>query len=793
MQVLSYDLDLAINDEDYSFTGKEQIKLISGEKEISLDCVDINIGGVSVDGSSSEFSLSGDHLSIILPGSGEHIIEISFEGAINQNLTGLYLAKTAESDMFTTQFESTGARRVFPCIDDPGYKAEFGLTLNISRELEAISNMPLKNQSEKDGRKRVEFEKTPRMSTYLLYIGIGKFDHKSAKHGNVDVILTAPRGHLSPSNFPLEVAVKCIEKFEEYFGINYMLPKMHLISVPEFGAGAMENWGALTFREILLYADDKTGSQTLKMIAAVIAHEIAHQWFGDLVTMKWWNDLWLNESFATFMAYKMVDELYPEMDGFGELISTRTSGALTDDALINSHPIDVDVRDPNSVAQIFDQISYGKGASVLRMIEHFVGKEDFRDGIREYLKKHSYSNSRGSDLWNSIEEASGKPVNRIMEAWIKKQGYPYIHVSRQGDMLELEQKRFLFNADASDEWPIPMTLVTSSSVESAIMDTLTMSRKEDGFVKVNSDNSGFYRVLYEKDVMEGVLSRLDQMTHLDRWGIVSDMYAFLLADLINLDTYLDAIEHLENERHHLVLREVSSQLLRLHMKAPENDRLRSFAHNMIRTFIKMAGAEKVAKEDMNLSILRGNLFRSLAILDQEFASGLSGKFQQLESLDPDIKGAVILSYALTENDFEGLVNAMEASKKDEDKTIIIGALGWLKEKADLESANRLVLDGRIKRQDCMAFFSSLASCPTSREFSFEHLEETVEFLKKTFAGSRRSAAALESIVPLVGMGRVDQMKILLERLRSPETEKGILKGLELLEINERFRAKYNKS
>ncbi|AKA48223.1 hypothetical protein IX51_02890 [uncultured archaeon] len=789
MRVESYQILLKIDEEANKFSGSEEITLNADPGKLVLDSVDLNVEKVEVDGKPAKFSAGKASLAVENIPSGDHVVHVEFEGTIGQNLTGLYLAKTDEGDMFTTQFESTGARRVFPCIDNPGYKAEFELSLDIAKGLGAISNMPPLEITEQGGRKTVRFMRTPRMSTYLLYIGVGEFEEKRLDYNGKDVILAAPKGHLSPSDFPLEVAEKCLKLFEDYFGIHYMLPKMHLISVPEFAAGAMENWGALTFREVLLYADNSTGSLTKKRIASVIAHEIAHQWFGDLVTMKWWNDLWLNESFATFMAYKMVNEIYPEMDAFGEMIMTRTSGALMDDALLNSHPIDVEVEDPNSVAQIFDQISYGKGASVLRMIEAFVGEDNFRDGIREYLEENKYSNTRGADLWSSISKVSGMPVSEIMEAWITKQGYPVVHASRENGEIRLEQHRFLLGSSGDSIWPVPLTVRRESSVESTVLDKKTGSIPAAGFIKANHENTGFYRVQYSDDLMRNLIGNSGKLSYLDKWGLVNDYYAFLLSGRIGLDDYISILGSFENEEHHIVVEEIASQLLRLHMKAPDNRTVKDTALKLLGGFLKGIG-EKSPGEDMNTSILRGSLSQKLAILDGNFASKLAGKFSALDTVDPDMRSAVVLSYAISENNFDGLINRLGSSRKDEEKTRIISALGWLRDSDSLEKANMMVLDGRIKRQDSMSFFASVAAAPHSRDFSFEHLEESIEFLKRTFSGSRRASAALEGIVPLVGMGRKSEMEELLEKIRAPETEKGILKGKELLEINESFREKY---
>ena len=424
MKVNTYSILLDVDSKSHSFAGHETISLQVDNEQVILNSVDLDIAKISIEGKNTGFTVDKEKEEVAIEGkhSGEIELEIEFSGKITGTLTGLYLANTPETEFYTTQFESSGARRVFPAIDNPGYKAEFHLTLKLDESLDAISNMPVKSEKKEEGKKVIEFEKTPRMSTYLLYIGIGKFDSRSKKFRDVDIILSAPKGHLTESNYPIDVAENSLKYYEGYFDINYVLPKMHLISVPEFAAGAMENWGAITFREVLLMVDESTSTSVRKTIAEVIAHEIAHQWFGNLVTMKWWNDLWLNESFATFMSYKMVNEMYPEWDTWGDFVMLRTSGALKGDALVNSHPIDAEVKNPNEVAQIFDEISYGKGGSILRMIESYVGHDNFRDGIRKYLKDHSYDNAKGTDLWTSIGNISDQPVNRIMEAWIKKKG-----------------------------------------------------------------------------------------------------------------------------------------------------------------------------------------------------------------------------------------------------------------------------------------------------------------------------------------------------------------------------------
>ena len=531
--------------------------------------------------------------------------------------------------------------------------------MEIDSELDAISNMPILKEELSGQRKTVKFQETPIMSTYLLYLGVGKFDTRSVKRKNTEIILAAPKGEMSKSDFPLEIAASVLDRFEEYFGIDYVLPKVHLISVPEFAAGAMENWGAITFREIYLSIDDSTSSFSYKATGEVIAHELAHQWFGNLVTMEWWNDLWLNESFATFMAYKILTEIHPEWDTLGDMVRLRTEGALKSDALKNSHPIDADVKSPDDIAQIFDEISYGKGASILRMIEGYVGENNFRDGIRKYLQENKYGNAKGSDLWSSIEKVSGMPVSKVMEAWIKIKGYPAVTVSDTGGKYELSQEQFLIAGGRTDQiWPIPLTYYENGSKRSVLFEKRQMSIDHSGYLKLNANYSGFYRTIYDQKSFETVSGNIENLTNLDLWGLASDSYNLLLAH-------------------------------------------------------------------------------------------------------------------------------MEKARTDEDRTRIFGAMGWLRKEEELAMALDLIRTGKVKKQDTRRFYIGATACPESRIFMFNNMDYAIRQLREVFVGTRTPARALEEMVPVLGIGREDEMKKLLQRYSTQDMATGVKKASELLTVNNR--------
>jgi tricorn protease interacting factor F2/3 len=792
MEIKRYELHLDINDLGHSYEGSERIYLEAEKEKLLLNAVDLNIKKIRVNGKESEFSVhrANEEVSVDTNLKGDTIVDLEFSGNIGHTLTGFYLAKAEDSEMFTTQFESSGARRTFPCMDHPAYKAHFSLSLTIREHLDAVSNMPIKSEKIKDGKKTTTFEDTPRMSTYLLYIGVGKFDEKMEKVDGKEVILLAPKGHLTESTFPLDIAKRSLLLYEDYFALKYMLPKLHLISVPEFAAGAMENWGAITFREVFMTMDDSTSRRYRKLTAEVIAHEIAHHWFGDLVTMKWWNDLWLNESFATFMSYKMVNEMFPEWDTWSDFVLLRTEAALRGDALVSSHAIDVNVKDPNSVAQIFDEISYGKGGSILRMIESYVREDHFRDGIRHYLRKHAYENAAGEDLWNSIEKVSKQPVKRIMEAWIKKKGYPLVTVSKKGDKLRLKQEQFFLAEESSHErWPIPLTVKRTSKTESILYQDKDLEIDASDFLKLNVDQTGFYRVWYDEETFDNILSRLNELSPLDRWGIVNDLHAFLISGRILLKKYLDLMNDFHCEASRLVVEEISSQLSRLHLLLPNNSPLAEFSKTFLKRQLERLG-EKKANESENDAILRGTLSRELSIIDLECASNLSLEFAAFHDADPDMRSAIALAEAVTHNSLSSLREQFHSSKNDEDRTKLIGAMGWLHGDANLKKAVELIRTGEIKKQDIPVFYISASANPKARDFMLNNLEPAVKELQEVFVGSGTTSRTLEQMIPLLGIGRENHVLEVAQELCLPDTEKGIKKGIEFLRIYSRFVRTY---
>jgi len=426
---VNYDLEFEPNFKNFTFSGKEclTINCFGSTDKIILNSAELKIKNCHVEiphktlKTKLKFDAKKEELQISLPQKikGKAILHIDYTGILNDRLLGFYRSQYTQKGkikyLATTQFEAADARRAFLCWDTPEAKATFDITIITESNYTAISNMPV-SIKKRFGKKNVfKFARTPMMSTYLVYMGIGEFEFIKSKLGKIEIRVITMGGNITKGKYALEIGKKLLSAYQNYFGIKYPFPKLDLIAIPDFAAGAMENWGAITFRETILHYDPKISSiKTKQRIAEVISHELAHQWFGNLVTMKWWNDLWLNESFATFMATKFVDKFYPEWEVWEQFIEEAMNLAMGLDSLKSSHPIDVKVESPSQIREIFDAISYDKGGCVLRMLENYVGESNFRKGLKHYLRKYMYKNAVGQDLWDSIEEVSKLPVGKMV-------------------------------------------------------------------------------------------------------------------------------------------------------------------------------------------------------------------------------------------------------------------------------------------------------------------------------------------------------------------------------------------
>ncbi|HSX07852.1 MAG TPA: M1 family metallopeptidase [Candidatus Saccharimonadales bacterium] len=450
---------------------------------------------------------------------GEYVVTMQFEAPITDAMHGIYPCyyelDGQKRSLIATQFESHHAREAFPCIDEPEAKAVFSLSLISPTGETALSNMPAASTHQMDGKTLTVFEPTPKMSTYLLAFAYGDLQRKQTKtSGGVEVGIWATKVHNSESlDFALDVAKRSIEFFDEYFGVPYPLAKADHIALPDFSSGAMENWGLITYREVCLLADPATVSQsTRELVCTVIAHETSHQWFGNLVTMRWWNNLWLNESFANVMEYVATDALFPEWNIWNSFITQEGLSALRRDSIAGVQAVQTDVNHPDEISTIFDpSIVYAKGGRLLRMLMQYIGKDAFRRGLKAYFTKHAYSNTTGDDLWEALSTASGKDIGAFMNPWLVQSGYPVVQVTQNGSELELAQHHFLLDAkkaDAARLWPIP-TLSDRDDVPALLeKPSIRQTLESSDFARVNQGAQGHYIVHYTRPEHTAAIAEL---------------------------------------------------------------------------------------------------------------------------------------------------------------------------------------------------------------------------------------------------------------------------------------------
>ena len=783
-------LDLSGRSDD--FPGVVTMEGVGSPGAVELDAKGMQIGSISVNRSEVDFSHDTDEWKVHFSStaSGKASIRVVFTGKILHALHGLYHAGSGDREMLSTDFEPNSARDMIPCFDAPNRKAVFSLKVKIRSELEAISNMPVKEEKSGTPFKEVEFYDTPKMATYLLYLGVGRFSKRSKKHGNVEVILAAPGGSLESDDYPIDTAIKCLEFFDTYFGIKYALPKMHLIAVPEFAAGAMENWGAITFREDSLLTNESTDAASRMWIASTIVHEIAHQWFGDLVTMKWWNDLWLNESFATFMSYLNLDSIYPEYEIWKTFYRSESMWAMNEDSLKSSHPIDVKVNRPEEIQQIFDGVSYGKGGSFLRMMERFVGREEFRSGTSKYLKDYSFSNAEGRDFWEHIERASGQPVVRITREWIKNQGFPAVYVRSGNGNLTLHQERFLLDGTkTTDFWPIPIVVKRRGSEERILMEEGEVVIPEKDFVKVNSDGSGFFITRYEESYYASLRGVLAGFSDIDRAEIINDSYFFLLRGELTLETYFTILDTITEKPFLPTVDIATMQLEWLLEIVPDNKMLVDRAVSFLKRMDTLFGL-KTPREKAAVTVARSAVRALLSKFDEDFARKISPGLENYFSLDTEERQSVAYARSHFVVNSDIYVKLVKEATQDEDRNKLIRGMAWVKGNENHVRLLEMIKNGEIKRQDSITAFREMVRNPDFRGLLLEKLEEIISLIRRFFEGSSYASTSLQGAIPLLGLDRNAEIKEIIKRLEGPDVVAGISKGLETLQIYQKFRNEY---
>jgi len=555
-------------------------------------------------------------------------LEVEWSGRFNAGLRGLYRA----GPLAATQFEASDARRVFPCLDEPAFKAPWALTLEVPRGAVALANGRERSRAPRGDRVVVSFEETPPLPTYLVALVVGPLASSSpGAAGPVAVRTWSVPEKVDLTAFAQEAALAVLPRLEDYFGIPYAFGKLDQVGVPDFEFGAMENAGLVVYREAALLLSPETAALPVKKrVVEVITHELAHQWFGNWVTMRWWDDLWLNESFATWMAYKVADGWHPEWRMWLDFDQGK-GAALQLDALRSTHPIRAEVRSPEDMGEAFDVITYEKGGAVLRMLEGFLGESPFREGIRLYMRRFARSNAAADDLWDALQESTGEPVLDLANAWIRQPGFPLVALKRTGRVVRVSQRRFLSEpgAEAPGTWPVPLVLRFADGrgareqrvlVRSADAEVALEAVGEVRWVFGNGGASGFYRVDHGAEGLAALSRHVAELGAAERVALLSDEWALVRAGARRAEEFLDFLVALAGERDRAVVDELVSRLAVMEHRLPGDDaraRLRRFAAVLLRPSFQDVGFVGKAGEDDEARLLRAALLRGLAVVARE--------------------------------------------------------------------------------------------------------------------------------------------------------------------------------
>ncbi len=747
-------------------------------------------------------------------------LEIAFTGEINDRLRGFYRSRYTDAQgeeryLATTQFEATDARRAFPCWDEPSLKASFEVTLVVPSELAVVSNTMIADEADEGGGlKRVRFDETPVMSTYLLAFVVGdlKSVERTAEDGAL-VRVWATAGKESQGEFAVETSVKLLSYFNDYFGIPYPLEKLDHVAIPDFAAGAMENWGAVTYREVALLVDPgQTSAQARQRIAAIISHEMAHMWFGDLVTMAWWNDLWLNESFASWIGDKAVDWLFPEWEMWTQFVSGDTNAALGLDGLRSSHPIEQEVKDPAEIGQLFDAISYSKGGSILRMLEQFLGEATFREGLRRYIARHQYRNAVTRDLWDALGEASGRPVAEMMDSWAQQTGYPVLDVGTApvegGVELHVSQERFVYErlvdpgAAEDTVWHVPVTVAASGGeAASTLVDSPQASIRlpegaGEGWIKVNPDQVGFYRVNYTSAGWERLRPAVEGMevSAIDRLGLQDDAFALARAGYLPVTQFLSLARSYVNETNAIVWGDLSANFGLLDLLVSDEPFYGSFSE-MMREVYGPAGERvgwQARPEERELdAIMRSTILGQLGKYDDEATldtawSLFTGYVDDPASVHPDIRG-VVFNLAAKQGD-ESTCRAIwelhDRASTEEEKMRLLMSLGRFQETGLLSETLDRSLSDRVRYHDTIQVIASVAGNRMGRDMAWEFVKESWGELSRRYSDGFFALSRLVGITAgFTTRDKLADVEGFFAEHPTPSADRAISQSLETIRLN----------
>ena len=740
--------------EEKEFSGTVIISGDSTSESISLHSKGLTIQSATIDNQPADVSFGEfDELKLFQPElkSGNHTIHINFSGTITDAMHGLYPCyfthNGVKKQLFATQFESHHAREVFPCVDEPAAKTEYDLTLITRTGITVLGNMPVKSEEENGDSLTTTFEKTPRMSSYLLAFVIGELHKKSARtKSGVEVnVWATPAQNENTLDFALDIATRSIDFYDEYFGVKYPLPKSDHVALPDFSSGAMENWGLITYRESCLLTDPElTPESSRRFIATVIAHELSHQWFGNLVTMNWWNDLWLNESFANMMEYVAIDALHPEWRMWEDFATNEVTAALRRDSLDGVQSVQADVNHPDEISTLFDPaIVYAKGGRLLVMVRKLIGEEAFRAGLKSYFEKFAYKNTVGNDLWQELESASGQPIVNLMNAWISQPGLPVVSVSNSHDAAILSQERFFIGEHQPSDalWPIP--LFANQPLDVKILNQKETTASIEKPLQLNCGLSAHFITKYDESTREYLLKNITELPTLDKICILQDATILARAGFENSASLLPLALSLKTETNEKVFGMAAGSLTELRKFVDDNDAARDSLKRISgefarATFEELGWDEKAGESDDDRERRTTALSLMIYSEDKEVLNEAKTRFDnnKLEDLPTEIRALIIsanVRHFETPEMIENLFAAYKNTPSNDLQNDIAIGLTSTKNPETAEKILANIKDSNIIRpQDASRWFVYLIRTRENRQIAWNWLKENWAWVEDTF-------------------------------------------------------------
>lgn len=745
------------------FSGSVVVRgaLAESGKQIVLHSKDLNITSAAINdqktaweyGENDELTLSADQgLS-----AGDHFLHIEFTGKITDPMHGLYPCyfeiNGEKKELLATQLESHYAREIFPCIDEPAGKATFDVTLVTEKGVTVLGNTPVVSSDESETSVMTVFETTPKMSPYLLAFVVGELAYTETTNKNGVLIRSySVPGKEDQTKFSLDYAAKTLEFYDEYFGLPYPLPKLDLIALPDFSSAAMENWGLVTFREAYMLVDEaNTPADMRETIASVVTHELAHQWFGNLVTMKWWDDLWLNESFAKWMENYAIDHLNPEWQVWEQFGASEQQYAFNRDSLANVQAVREPVRHPDELHSLFDPaIVYAKGGCLLRMLQNYLGDETFRDGLRIYMQRHQYSNAEADDLWAALDEASGKDVKNFMQRWLTQPGHPVVTAHLDGDTLALTQQRFFADPsqtkDGTTHWPLPLL---SDQLQADLLDTQATTLKVTQTpVLLNKNHTGFYHTQYDSAMLNAIaqLVAADTLPAMDRQGLLVDGLALARAGLQPTVDVVTLLSHYKNEASYPVwqaMTSVTGVLRTLINDDPAiKPHLQRYTAQLAQQQFERLGWERIKGEPYFDELLRPAVIGLLAyadvpaVIDKSLA--IFEAAQQPEDITmPELRG-IIYSVAVKhqgQKAFDKVLHWYKTNQSADERMTLAAGLSAVRDANIGKQAIKLFRSEFVKPQDVAFWFVYFLRNRYTRKDTWQWMVDNWDWITEQFKNS----------------------------------------------------------